>query len=166
MLDDLSTTNVLLGVIAVVQVAFLLGAVVALWKVRSALTQLQGTVRDLERDHVRPLKAQAERILGDVSRISARVEAQTARVDASVSSTLNVAERQVHRVKSAVDAVAREANAVTSGVRAVVSAVTGRGTRRRPGPDESRATLTHHTTTAPEPAAVSEEEEALHASFR
>lgn len=160
MFDNLFTTNVLLGIIAVVQVAFLLGSVIALLKVRSTVSQVQGTIRDLERDHVRPLKAQAERILADVARISARVEAQTKRVDESVSTTLDVAERQVRRVKTAVDAVARETSAVATGFRAAVAAVTRQG-RTNGG----AAVRTHHTPPDAYPADVSQEED-LHASFR
>lgn len=155
MFDQLLTTNVLLGVIAAVQVAFLLGAGLALWYVRSAVKTMQTTVSELEREHVRPLRVQAEQILADVSRISARVQAQAARVDSSVSSTLDVAERQVHRVRAAVDKVARESSAVASGVRAAVSAV-------------SRRARHHSTETTPTPVypAVDSHEEDLHASFR
>lgn len=155
MFADLTTTNVLLGVIAAVQVAFLVGALVALLYVRSAVTRLNTTVRELEREHVRPLRAQAEQILADVKRVSARVETQAARVDSSVSSTLDAAERQVHRVRSAVDAVARETGAVASGVRAAVSAVTRRA-RHPETPDAVRVGY---------PVTVSHEED-QHASSR
>lgn len=127
--QDLSTTNVLLGIMAGVQVIFLLGVVVALLYARSTLTQVQATVRDLEREHVRPLRAHVERILQDVSRISARVEAQAARVDGQLSESLDAAERQVQRVRSAVNAVTRETTAVASGVRAAVAAVAGHPSR-------------------------------------
>lgn len=160
MFDDLFTTNVLLGIIAAVQVAFLLGTLVALLKLRSTVSQVQATVRDLEREHVRPLKAQAERILADVARISARVEAQTKRVDESVSSTLDVAERQVRRVKTAVDAVARETSAVATGFRAAVAAVT-----RQARTNGGASGRTHHAPPEMYPADVSREED-LHASFR
>jgi uncharacterized protein YoxC len=153
--DELFTTNVLLGVIAGVQVAFLLGAAIALWYVRSAVKTMQSTVSALEREHVRPLRTQAEQILADVSRISARVQAQAARVDSSVSSTLDVAERQVQRVRAAVDAVARETGAVASGVRAAVSAVSRRTRHHDAEP----------TSTRPFPSVDSHEED-LHASFR
>ncbi len=123
--QDLYTTNLLLGIIAGVQAIFLLGVVVALLYVRSTVTQVQATVRNLEREHVRPLRDQAERILQDVSRISARVEAQAARVDGQLSDSLDAAERQVQRVKSAVNAVTRETTAVASGVRAALAVVTG-----------------------------------------
>ena len=127
--QDLSTTNLLLGIMAGVQLTFLLGVVAALLYARRAVTQVQATVRDLEREHVRPLRAQAERILQDVSRISARVEAQAARVDGQLSESLDAAERQVQRVRSAVNAVTRETTAVASGVRAAVAAVAGHAIR-------------------------------------
>lgn len=151
--QDLSTTNLLLGIIAGVQTIFLLGVVVALFYLRRTVTQVQATVRDLEREHVRPLRTQAERILGDVSRISARVEAQAARIDGRLSDSLDVAERQVQRVRSAVSAVTRETTAVASGVRAAVAAVAGRAPGRHDNP----------TTAGQLPVVVSEEDR-LHAS--
>ncbi len=157
-MEDLSTTNVLIGIIAAVQVVFLLGTLVALLYVRSVVTKLQSTLHDLEREHVRPLRAQAEQILADVRRVSARVETQAARVDSSVTATLDAAERQVSRLRSTVDAVARETNAVASGVRAAVSAVTRRA--RRPD-DRSGPDITPRVA----PVDVSHEED-LHASFR
>jgi uncharacterized protein YoxC len=158
-MEDLATTNVLIGIIAAVQVVFLLGALVALWYVRSAVASLQSTLRELEREHVRPLRAQAEQILADVKRVSARVETQAARVDSSVTATLDAAERQVSRIRSAVDLVARETNAVASGVRAAVSAVARRARRPddRSGPDTAFPGIS--------PVDVSHEED-LHASFR
>ena len=145
--QDLYVTNVLLGVIAGAQTILLLGLVVGLIYMRRALTQVQTTVRDLEREHVAPLRTQAERILTDVSRVSARVEAQAARLDGSLSGSLDAAERQVQRVKSAVDAVTRETSAVANGVRAAVSAVTGRALRNH-----------NPTAVGRLPAAVSEED--------
>lgn len=131
-----------------VQVTVLLGLVVAALYARRALTQVQATVRTLEREHVQPLRAQAERILHDVSRISARVEAQASRIDGSLTESLDVAERQVYRVRAAVDAVTREAGAVARGVRAAVSAVTGHAAHRSDNP----------TTVGRLPVVVSEED--------
>lgn len=136
--QDLSTTNLLLGIMAGVQTIFLLGVIVALLYARRMVTHVQATVRDLEREHVRPLRAQAERILQDVSRISARVDAQAARVDGHLSESLDAAERQVQRVRSAVHAVTRETTAVASGVRAAVAAVTGYSSRNDESASDSR----------------------------
>jgi uncharacterized protein YoxC len=154
--QDLSTTNLLLGIIAGVQTIFLLGVIVALLYVRRTVTQVQATVRDLEREHVRPLRAQAERILGDVSRISARVEAQAARLDGSLSESIDAAERQVQRVRSAVHAVTRETTAVASGVRAAVAAVAGRAARQ----PHDNPTIAGHR-----PVVVSEEDRPHASSF-
>lgn len=121
-----------------VQVIFLLGVVAALVYARRTVTQVQTTVRDLERDHVRPLRAQVERILQDVSRISARVEAQSARVDGQLSESLDAAERQVQRVRAAVQTVTRETTAVASGVRAAIAAVAGRAIRHENHPPTIR----------------------------
>ncbi len=127
--DDLFITNILIGIIAGVQLAFLLGILVAGLYVRRTLTQVQASVRDLEREHVAPLRAQAERILADVSRISARAESQAARVDEHITDSLDAAVVQVRKMRNAVDTVTRETTAVASGVRAAMSAVAGRVAR-------------------------------------
>lgn len=145
--DDLFITNILIGIIAGVQLIFLLGVLVAALYVRRALTQVQSSVRDLEREHVAPLRAQAERILADVSRISARAEAQVAKVDAHITDSLDAAVVQVRKVRGAVEAVTRETTAVASGVRAAMSAVAGRIAR-----------MDHPTTTGAAPAVVFQED--------
>lgn len=128
---DLTTTNILLGIMAGVQVIVLVALAVAALYARRAVTQVTRTVSDMERDHVRPLSARVERILDDLTRVSARVEEQSARIDASVTGSLDAAERQARRVAHAVSKVARETTAVATGVKAAVSAV-GAGLRADP----------------------------------
>lgn len=122
----------LLGIIAAVQVLFLLGVVAALLIVRSKIAAVQASVKDLERDHVKPVRQLVESILADVRQVTARVEEQSARVNASVTESLNLAERQVHKVATAVHLVARETSAVASGIGAAVATLTGRLGRRTP----------------------------------
>jgi hypothetical protein len=135
---DLTTTNILLGIMAGVQVIVLLALAVAALYARRAVTQVTRTVSDMERDHVRPLRARVERILDDLARVSARVEEQSARIDASVTGSLDAAERQARRVAHAVSTVARETSAVASGVKAAVSAV-GAGLRSDAGHSSGHA---------------------------
>jgi hypothetical protein len=124
--DDFATTNLLLGIIAGVQLVFLLGVLIAGLYLRRTVTQVGQTVTNLEREHVRPLQERVERILDDATRVSARVVEQSARIDADLSGSLDVAERQARRLASAVNVVARETTAVASGVRAAVAAVSAR----------------------------------------
>lgn len=120
---DLTTTNVLLGILAGVQVLWLLGAVAGAMYARRMLTRVEDTVARLEREHIAPLKTRAERILSDVSQVTGRVQHRSATVEAGLSTSFHAAERQVRRVADAVGLLARETTAVASGVRAAVSAV-------------------------------------------
>ena len=76
---DLSTTNVLLGIMAgvsVLQALVLIGAGVAGFIVYRRITQL---VNDLEMRQVAPLREKVEAILGDVKTVTSRVSQQTER---------------------------------------------------------------------------------------
>jgi uncharacterized protein YoxC len=120
---DLSTTNLLIGIIAGVQLIFLLGIIAGALIVRRMLNQVSRSVSELEREHVQPLRVRVERILDDVSRVSARVEGQSARIDADLSGSLDVAERQARRLATVLTSVTRETTAVVTGVRAAATAV-------------------------------------------
>ena len=78
---DLSTTNLLLGIMAAVSVLqglVLIGAGVAGFLAYKRVTQL---VTDLEARQIAPLREKVEAILGDVKTVTARVSQQTERVD-------------------------------------------------------------------------------------
>ena len=122
-MDNLSTTNILLAVMAGVQVLWIVAALVAALYLRGMVTRTETALARFEDEHIRPLKAKVDTILSDVSLTTGAVQQRAASVDASLSSSFHVAERQARRMASAVTALARETTAVATGVRAAVAAV-------------------------------------------
>lgn len=124
---DLTTTNVLLGIMAVVSVLealVLIGAGVMGMRLYRQTTeqikQVTDQVKVLEQRHVEPLSAQAASILQTVQRIAARVEHSTTRVDSVVDSTVHGAEVAVDRVQGGVRKTADTVVGVVRGVRTAI----------------------------------------------
>ena len=134
---DLSTTNVLLGIMAgvsVLQALVLIGAGIAGFIVYRRVTQL---VNDLEMRQVAPLREKVEAILGDVKTVTSRVSQQTERVDHAISGTMDRVDETAERVKHSVRDKVNQATGVVRGIRAVVASVlssaAGHGNGGRPG---------------------------------
>lgn len=134
---DLSTTNVLLGIMAgvsVLQALVLIGAGIAGFIVYRRVTQL---VNDLELRQVAPLREKVEAILGDVKTVTSRVSQQTERVDHAISGTMDRVDETAERVKHSVRDRVNQASGVVRGIRAVVASVlsgaAGHGNGGSPG---------------------------------
>jgi gas vesicle protein len=126
---DLSTTNLLLGIMAVVSVLealVLIGAGVGGFLAYRRVTQL---VTDLETRQVEPLRQKVEAILGDVKTVTARVTQQTERVDHAISGTIERVDETAERVKDSVVDKMNNAVGVVRGVRAAIMAVLGSDSR-------------------------------------
>jgi len=97
--EDLSTTNMLLGVMAIVSVLEAL-VVMALglagWR---AYKQVVGMVTDLEQRHVAPVRHQVEAILADVKDVTVRLKEETERVDDAIRNTIDRVDDTADRVK-------------------------------------------------------------------
>ena len=120
---DLSTTNLLLGIMAAVSVLqglLLIGAGVAGFLVYKRVTQL---IADLEARQVAPIREKVEAILGDVKTVTARVSEQTERVDHAISGTMDRVDETAERVRHSVRDKVSQATGVVRGVRAVVASV-------------------------------------------
>jgi len=135
---DLSTTNLLLGIMAavsVLQALVLIGAGVAGFLVYRRVTQL---VTDLEARQVAPVRERVESILADVKTISSRVSQQTERVDQAITGTMDRVDETAERVKHSMRDKVNQAAGVVRGLRAVVasvlSSIPADGNARRPGP--------------------------------
>jgi len=129
---DLSTTNLLLGIMAVVSVLealVLIGAGVGGFLAYRRVTQL---VTDLETRQVEPLRQKVEAILGDVKTVTARVTQQTERVDHAISGTIERVDETAERVKDSVVDKMNHAVGVVRGVRAAIMAVLGSDSRHEP----------------------------------
>lgn len=128
---DLSTTNLLLGIMAAVSVLqglVLIGVGVGAFMAYRRVMQL---VNDLEARQIAPIREKVEAILGDVKTISARVSQQTERVDHAISGTMDRVDETADRVRHSVRDKVNQASGVVRGIRAMVASVlsgTGKGT--------------------------------------
>jgi uncharacterized protein YoxC len=96
---DLGTTNLLLGIMAVVSVIeglLLIGMGVGGFILYRRVTT---AVNDIEQRHVAPLSAKVNSILGDVQAVTARVQTQAARVDTAITDTMDRVDSTAARVK-------------------------------------------------------------------
>jgi hypothetical protein len=133
MMVDLSTTNLLLGVMAVVSVfeaLALIGAAIGGYMMYRRLTE---TIARLEAERLTPLAEKVNTILDDVKEVTARVSQQTERVDHAITGTMDRVDETAERVKSTVRDRAARAVGIVKGIRAVIAAVlAGNNGRRHP----------------------------------
>jgi len=133
---DLSTTNVLLGIMAavsVLQALVIIGAAIAGFILYRRVTQL---ANDLETRHVAPLRERVESILGDVKTVTSRVSQETERVDQAINGTMDRIDETAERVRHSFRDKVNHAAGVVRGIRAVVASVlgsAGHGDGRGPG---------------------------------
>jgi hypothetical protein len=133
---DLSTTNVLLGIMAavsVLQALVIIGAAIGGFIMYRRVTQL---ANDLETRHVEPLRERVESILGDVKTVTSRVSQETERVDQAINGTMDRIDETAERMRHSVRDKVNQAAGVVRGIRAVVASVlsstAGEGNGRRP----------------------------------
>jgi hypothetical protein len=136
---NLDTTNLLLGIMAVVSVleALLLVAVgVMAWKL---YRQAMQTVHEIEQRQVAPLRARVEALMGtvdgilvDVKRVTESVGAQTERVNSAISTTIDRVDETADRVKGSVRERINQAIGMARGIRAIVMSVLGHDARHEP----------------------------------
>lgn len=129
---DLSTTNLLLGIMAVVSVLeglVLIGLGVGGFLAYRRVMQLMA---ELEARQVAPLRQKVEAILADVQAVTARVTEQTERVDHAISGTIDRVDETAERVKDSVVDKVNSAVGVFRGVRAAIMAVLGSDSRHEP----------------------------------
>jgi hypothetical protein len=129
---DLGTTNMFLGIMAVVsvlQALLLIGVGVGAFMMYRRAMQL---VNELETRQIAPLREKVDGILVDVKAVTARVSHQTERVNHAISGTMDRVDETAHRVKGSVHDRINQVLGVARGIRAVVSSVTSSQTRREP----------------------------------
>jgi flavin-binding protein dodecin len=97
--SQLGTTNLYLGIMAVVsvlQVLVLVGAGIAGFM---AYQRVMTLVNTLEKQHVAPLSVRVNSILDDVKVVSATVRAETERVDHAINTTIDRMDDTVDRMR-------------------------------------------------------------------
>lgn len=133
MLDgSLGTTNMMLGIMAVVSVLealLLIGAGVGGFLVYRRVMQL---VTELEARQIAPVREKVDAILGDVKAVTARVSQQTERVDHAIHGTMERVDETAERVKGSVRDTVDQAVGVVRGVRAVIMSLLSSDPRPKP----------------------------------
>ena len=135
---DLSTTNLLLGILAavsVLQALVLIGAGIMGYRM---YTQVMSTVQDLETRHVVPLVARVNEIMADVKGVTERVNHQTERVDMALRGTIDRVDETAERVKSNVRDKASRVVGVVYGIRAAIERMLG-GSKMSSEPVDGRS---------------------------
>jgi len=129
---DLHTTNVLLGIMAVVSVLealVILGLGIGGFIAYRRVMQL---VSDIETRHIAPIREKVDAILGDVKTVTARVSHQTERVDHAINGTMDRVDETAERVKSSVREKVAQAVGVVRGVRAIIMSMMHHDSRPKP----------------------------------
>ena len=117
---DLSTTNLLLGIMAVVSVLealVVVGIGVAGWMMFKRVMEL---VDGLEQRHIVPLRTKVDAILTDVKGVTEKVKEETERVDYAIRSTMDRVDDTADRVKANVRYKTSRLVGFVRGVRATI----------------------------------------------
>jgi methyl-accepting chemotaxis protein len=123
MFGELGTTNLLLGIIAVVSVLeaiVLAGMGIAGFL---AVRRVMRVVAEIETRQVAPAMARVHAILDDVQGVTSRVREETERVDQAIHTTIDRLDDTADRVRSIARARASRVLGFICGLRDVVAAV-------------------------------------------
>jgi hypothetical protein len=122
MQTDLSTTNLMLGIMAIVSVLealVVVGVGVCGWIAYRRVTDL---VNGLELRHVVPLRTKVDAILEDVKGVTQKVKAETERVDDAIRTTIDRVDDTADRVKGNVRIKTSRIVGFIRGLRAAIEA--------------------------------------------
>jgi hypothetical protein len=122
-MQNLETTNLLLGIMAAVSVLealLLIGMGIGGFLMYRKVMKL---VNELETRQIEPLREKVDAILMDVKTVTARVSHQTERVDHAISGTIHRVDETADRVKGSVVDKVNQAVGVVRGVRAVITSL-------------------------------------------
>jgi len=120
MQPDLGTTNLLLGVMAVVSVLealVVIGMGVAGWIMYRRVMEL---VNGLEQRHIVPLRTRVDQILDDVKGVTEKVKEETDRVDYAIRTTMDRVDDTADRVRATVRAKTSRIVGLVRGIRVII----------------------------------------------
>jgi len=120
MQPDLGTTNLLLGVMAVVSV---LEALVVIGMGVAGLImyrRVMELVNGLEQRHIVPLRARVDQILDDVKGVTEKVKEETDRVDYAIRTTMDRVDDTADRVRATVRAKTSRIVGLVRGFRVII----------------------------------------------
>ncbi len=132
MTTELGTTNLLLGIMAVVsviEVLCLLGAAIGGFILYRRVMQL---VNELEQRQVAPAMARVNGILDDVKGVTSRVNEEAERVDHAIKETIDRVDETADRVRARVRTRANRFIGVLRGIRTAIEVFLARETQGRP----------------------------------
>lgn len=131
---DLSTTNLLLGILAGVALVQLVGLIVGgvvAWRTYHRTMERVDVLEQRVQDAISPFVARAGAIIDRLDRVSARVDHGTEKIDHALAVTSHGAQIAMTAVNGNVQRTAALAAALASGGRAAIRAWRGRGEPER-----------------------------------
>jgi len=117
---DLATTNLFLGILAVVSLIELLGLAAAAFYAYRLYARAFALVQGLEERQVAPAMARVNAILDDVKDVSAKVHEETERVDHAIRGTIDKVDETAVRVRTNVRVGANRVLGLVRGIRVAV----------------------------------------------
>ena len=120
---DFGTTNLLLGIMAVVSVIealVVIGIGVAGWMMYRQVMQL---IDGLEQRHIVPLRTRVDAILDDVKGVTETVKEETDRVDHAIRTTMDRVDDTADRVRANVRQKTSRVVGFVRGMRAVIEEI-------------------------------------------
>jgi hypothetical protein len=125
MQPDLGTTNLLLGIMAVVSILealMVIGLGVGGWMMYRRVMEL---VNGLEQRHIVPLRARVDGILDDVKGVTEKVKEETDRVDHAIRVTMDRVDDTADRVRARVRAKTSRIVGFIRGLRTAIEGILG-----------------------------------------
>ena len=132
MTPDLSTTNLILGLIAaatILQTLLVLGLAIGSYVF---YRRTSTAVAELEAQQLAPLRLRVDDILADLKTITARVSHRTERVDDAIAGTMERVDETAERVRDSVRGRLDRAVGIVRGVRAVIVSILSSESRHEP----------------------------------
>jgi len=120
---ELSTTNLLLSIMAVVSVLealVVIGVGVAGWMVYRQVMEL---INGLEQRHIAPLRVRVDAILDDVKGVTEKVKEETDRVDYAIRATMDRVDDTADRVRANVRDKTSRVVGLVRGLRAAIEGI-------------------------------------------
>jgi len=120
---QLSTTNLLLGIMAVVSVLealVVIGVGVAGWMMYRQVMEL---INGLEQRHIEPLRVRVDAILDDVKGVTEKVKEETDRVDYAIRATMDRVDDTADRVRANVRDKTSRVIGLVRGLRTVIEEI-------------------------------------------
>jgi hypothetical protein len=117
---DLGTTNLFLGILAVVSVIELVGLLAVAWFGYRMYGRAMALLQGMEERQVAPAMARVNAILDDVKDVTSKVHDETDKVDQAIRGTLGRVDETADRVRATMRARANRVMGLVRGVRVAI----------------------------------------------